>query len=189
VKSQSLADAEQILQQHGVRYTGSPKQKNSSTIAKGHVISVDPPAGRRITKDHAVQITISLGPPVRLVPTIAQGTALADARKTLTDEKFTVHESEQYSADVPAGSVISVSPTGYRVLGSTVDVVVSKGPEFVTVPDIALLTPFPRAKAQLEQLGFVVAREGAGFHRRNLVVDQDLRGLVHVGSTVTLTVI
>ena len=190
VKNQTLAAAEQILQVHGVRYVPSPKYASSTTVAEGKVISVDPPAGTNITKTKSVQLTVSTGPPIVEIPTIAQGTAYTDAEQALKDKKFEVKRVDSYSDDVPAGQVITTDPVGRARLGSTVTVTVSKGPEFVQMPAIPLLTPFPEAKAQLEQLGLVVHRNEVGKKKRNLVIDQDVPAgtSVHVGSTVTLTV-
>jgi serine/threonine-protein kinase len=193
VKNQTLAAAEQILQVHGVRYVPSPKYASSTTVADGMVISVDPPPGTNIKKTDTVQLTVSSGPPIVDIPTIGQGTAYADAEQALVDQKFVVKRVDQYSDDVTIGQVITTAPTGRAPLGATITVTVSKGPEFVTMPAIALLTPYGQAKTQLQELGLVVHRTDVSpgdKKNRNLVIDQDVPAgtSVHVGSTVTLTV-
>ncbi len=190
VANQTLAAAEQILQVHGVRYVPSPKYASSTTVAEGKVISIDPAAGTNLTKTKPVQLTVSTGPPIVDIPTIAQGTPCTDAAHALTVKHFKVSQTQNYSDDVPAGQVITSAPTGSARYGATITVSCSRGPEFVTMPAIQLLTPYPQAKRQLEDLGLVVQRNAVGKKDRNLVIDQDVPAgtSVHVGSTVTLTV-
>jgi len=71
------------------------------------------------------------------------GKTLADARAELTRAGFVVGEvREVVHADIPAGSVSDQVPRARTPLaaGGTVDLVVSTGPEPVTVPDVARLT-------------------------------------------------
>jgi eukaryotic-like serine/threonine-protein kinase len=190
VKNQTLPAAEQILQVHGVRYVPSPKYASSTTVPEGKVISVEPGPGTTIKKTDTVQLTVSTGPPIVDIPTIGQGTPYDEAEQALKDKKFDVKRVDEYSDQVSAGQVITTSPVGRARLGSTITVTVSKGPEFVTMPAIPLLTPFGQAKTQLEQLGLIVHRDKVGKKDRNLVIDQNPHAgeSVHVGTIVTLTV-
>jgi eukaryotic-like serine/threonine-protein kinase len=190
VKNQTLPAAEQILQVHGVRYVPSPKYASSTTVPEGKVISVEPGPGTTIKKTDTVQLTFSTGPPIVDIPTIGQGTPYDEAEQALKDKKFDVKRVDEYSDQVSAGQVITTSPVGRARLGSTITVTVSKGPEFVTMPAIPLLTPFGQAKTQLEQLGLIVHRDKVGKKDRNLVIDQNPHAgeSVHVGTIVTLTV-
>src|SRR5699024_6649585 len=109
----------------------------------------------------------------------------------LEDAGFTVTTSQAHSGSVPEGSVISQSPasgTGYR--GDTVDLVVSQGPEMVTVPDVFRM-PEADARAELEATGFAVAVEhDRGEPVFGLVYQQsaDAGSELAKGSTVTITV-
>jgi len=86
--------------------------------------------------------------------------------------------------------VISVSPSDKAAKGTTVTVTVSKGPEFVTVPDIPLGTTEPDARAQLEGLGLVPDFQEQGTRNDPVVFAvPDAGKRVRVGSTVTVLVI
>jgi len=104
--------------------------------------------------------------------------------------------SEQFSEDVAAGTVISADPAdGARIIiGSDVELVVSKGPERFTVDGALLGQPYDAAAAAVEALGgdLQVARtdgrsddvdEGAV-----MAVDPAPGTELRRGDTVTLTV-
>lgn len=73
----------------------------------------------------------------RTVP-ILTGTQLTDAEAVLSSEDLAVRTEERFDDTVPAGHVISASPsTGTTVKkGSGVDLVVSKGVQTFPVPDV-----------------------------------------------------
>ncbi len=191
VHGQDLSAAESALQARDIKFA-PPTEVPSRTVGKGKVISVDPKAGTSIKRGALVHLTVSSGPPMVTVPSIAQGTPFDEAKQTLNDGKLKVHEIDEYSDTVAKGGVISVSPSGLVLEGSTVDTKVSLGPEFVTMPSIPLLTPIGDAKAQLEALGLTVRRQVFGGHDTgNRVIDQNIPAgqRVHVGTEVILTVI
>jgi serine/threonine-protein kinase len=71
-----------------------------------------------------------------VVPPEAASTSFAALQAALRGAGFKVAELTAYSDGVPAGDVVSVSPSaGTReVVGSTVTVIVSIGPHTVTIP-------------------------------------------------------
>ncbi len=188
----ALSQAEAVLQTRGIE-TGSKLTYGASiAVPSGNVISTDPPGGTKIKPSQSVSFVVSSGPPILDIPIISQGTPFRAARATLINAKFAVERSSAYDDTVPAGTVISVSPSGQAPQGSKVSVVVSKGPEFVDVPAISALSSFDNAKSELEQLGLRVDRQVVyGQGDRNLVIDQNPKPgeSVRVGSTVTLAVI
>jgi serine/threonine-protein kinase len=193
VVRQPLQQAFAMFQARGVQFSTSPDYRASWTVPKGDVISVNPPAGTAIPRSQVVHLIVSNGKPTATVPSIPQGMPFDDAKKTLTDAHFKVAERLEYNEDgVPAGDVVSTSPSGVQVVGTSITVVVSKGSAYVTMPDIPLLTKFADAKAQLEQLGLVVVKQAAvGDGKNGQVVGQDPPGgtRVHIGASVTLFVV
>jgi eukaryotic-like serine/threonine-protein kinase len=100
-----------------------------------------------------VTLTVSLG----AVPDVT-GQSLADATQKLQSVNLTVgpNPSEQYSDTVPDGAVISQSSADDPVVrGSAIDLVVSKGPAPITMPDVTNKT-IDQAQSTLEGLGLKV---------------------------------
>ncbi|WP_288467120.1 Stk1 family PASTA domain-containing Ser/Thr kinase [uncultured Curtobacterium sp.] len=99
-----------------------------------------------------VTLTVSLGP----VPDVA-GKSVADATAALDAVGLTVGaQSAQFSDDVPSGQVISQSVQDDPAKqGSAVDLVVSKGPAPIALPDVAGKT-VRDATSTLEALGLEV---------------------------------
>jgi eukaryotic-like serine/threonine-protein kinase len=101
-----------------------------------------------------------------------------------------VQKIEEFSDSVGKGEVIRISPDDQAPKFSTITVTVSKGPEFVTVPDISLGTSEDDARAQLEELGLVPDFQPLTGRNDPVVYDvPDAGQKVRVGSTVTVTVI
>ncbi len=109
--------------------TGAVTQQCSNTVAAGLVISQTPTANQIIPHGSAVALVVSTGPCPVTVPNVvglsqsAAGTALTAAHLT------TGTVTEQYSATVAAGLVISQNPTANSeaIYNSAVNLVVSKG--------------------------------------------------------------
>ncbi|MCE9622929.1 MAG: PASTA domain-containing protein [Actinomycetia bacterium] len=112
-------------------------------------------AGDTVTKGTVVQVVLSAGPEPRVVPELT-GTALAVATTALEAETLLIAVGpEEFSPTVPVGHVISQSPVAGTVVefGTTVTVVLSKGPDLVAIPSLAGLDPN----------GVTVALRDAGF--------------------------
>jgi serine/threonine-protein kinase len=189
VATLSPADAEAALQRGGVtKFT--TQQRPDDTVHTGVVIGTDPPAGTKIKRTDAVTILVSTGPPILDVPKIAPGTPYADAEHALKVAGFGVARVDQFADSIAAGTVISLSPSDHQVKFGTVTVTVSKGPQFVTIPNIAPGTPFSQAKAQLEGLGLVVQQQKAfNLYNQFATMDPPAGTVVQVGSTVVVTTI
>ena len=82
------------------------------------------------------------------------------AKAMLDEAKLKVTMKEEYSSTVDKGHVISASlKAGAQIhWNDTVTVVVSKGPETVTVPDVTGMD-FTRARSVLEDMGFTVVQK------------------------------
>jgi serine/threonine-protein kinase len=162
-------------------------------VPKNKVVGTDPAAGQHVRAQDPVTIVVSLGPPLVDVPDIAPGTSYADAKRTLKESpgKFKVTANDEYSDIVEKGDVITVNPSDQAVKVSTITVTVSKGPEFVTMPDIPIGTSEADARDQLAQLGLEPEFRAQFGNRPNPVVYgvPSAGDKVRVGSTVTVIVI
>ncbi|MGB9377139.1 MAG: Stk1 family PASTA domain-containing Ser/Thr kinase [Mycobacteriales bacterium] len=132
----SLADAEATVKKAGLSVRLGPKAY-SEVIPTGAVVAQDPAATDRIRKGTAITLTISLGKERYKVPDL-KGTKQADAEAKLKAAKLTPSVQKSYNDSVPAGTVISQSPTaGTSVRPHTsVTMVVSNGPVPVDVPSV-----------------------------------------------------
>lgn len=135
VVGKDLSAAKTILRNHHLTAT---VQRQRSGKPANQVLAQDPPGRRKVARDSAVTLTVSGGPGQTLVPTIT-GSKLADARATLkADHLILGTQTKQPSDTVSKNFIISQNPPpGAKVpRGSAVDVVVSSGPETVTVPSV-----------------------------------------------------
>jgi serine/threonine-protein kinase len=105
--------------------------------AAGTVISQTPTAGAEVAKGAGVTFTVSKGPQVGTVPSVV-GQAQAAAQATLTQAGFKSTVSNQYSDTIAVGTVLAQSPTAgsNSSVGVTVALVISQGPQPVTVPSV-----------------------------------------------------
>jgi serine/threonine-protein kinase len=191
VSKMSLSDAETLLQERGLTFNPTQRTKHSIKVPQGHVIGTDPAAGAQIRRAQQITLVVSSGPPTIHVPDVAVGTPFDQAERTLTKAKFEVSRVNEYNDSVPADGVISVDPAQRATYGSTLTVTVSRGPEFVTIPDFPPLSPLDDVRTQLEQLHLHVDVQQAfgGRTGRVIQIDPESGTKVHPGDTVTVTVV
>jgi beta-lactam-binding protein with PASTA domain len=122
--------------------------------ARGEVLDQSPLHGS-LEEGSTVTLTVSAGPPKVRVPSLI-GMTVDEARGVIEDDAKGMvlgKVTEEYSPE-EEGTVISYSPSKPRVQwGSTIDVVVSRGPQPLDVPDVAGL-PGDAAVERLEETGF-----------------------------------
>jgi eukaryotic-like serine/threonine-protein kinase len=153
VEGLSENDAEDALNQAGFK----PKieRQYSDTVAKGTVISANPPQGEEITKGRTVTLTVSKGKQGIAVPQLV-GTTRDDAEGQLSDAGLTANVTEKESSK-EAGTVLSQDPPAGTTVdkGATVNLVVAKArPE---VPDVTTGNPaVADAQKKLEAAGYKV---------------------------------
>jgi beta-lactam-binding protein with PASTA domain len=107
---------------------GTVTARINAMVPAGSVISQSPGMGVSVAPGKAVNLAVSLGPPVK-VPNVV-GQTQAAATTAIRGARLTVGSvTEQASSTIPAGSVISQSPAAKtRVAAATaVDLVVSSG--------------------------------------------------------------
>ncbi|MCU4186524.1 PASTA domain-containing protein [Acidiferrimicrobium sp. IK] len=130
----SQADATTILTTLGLK-VGTVTQSYSLTVPEGQVISSSPSSGT-LLPGQPVALTVSAGKPFVTVPSL--DSTFTAAQAALSALGLPASENDQFSDTVPKGQVIASSPAaGTKVrVGTGVTVVVSKGPDVVTVPSV-----------------------------------------------------
>ncbi len=101
----------------------------SNDVEKGKVVSQNPMNGKA-AKNSRVTIAVSEGKGKAIVPADLVGKDVNNASQKLQAAGLWINITEEYSTNYDAGIVIRVDGAGTKVeIGSTVNVVVSKGPE------------------------------------------------------------
>jgi len=153
-----------------------------ATIDAGLVIGTEPD-GEFAEAEEPITLLISKGPDLVAIPSV-EGETKDDAVAILRGEGFVVDLVREESRDVEEGLAIRTEPGAGEeaARGSTITLVVSKGPPLVDVPDLQCMSK-GQAKDALKAAGLRAAFEGSG----SRVVDQqpgpDARA--PEGSTVT----
>ena len=170
---------------------GTKVEAFDDTVAAGSVAGTDPKIGTQVKPGTSISILVSKGPKPVPVPDI-DGKKSAAAQSALTDVGLVPAVTEKYSEKVPEGQVIKVTPKPGTVVnsGTTVDLVVSKGPPPVEVPRLVDLRK-SQAIAILKKLGLVPKIVAAGFTPLNRVFSQDPPAgtMIPKGSVVTIRIV
>jgi serine/threonine-protein kinase len=114
-------------------------------------------AGGNVTKGTAVRLVASKGPAPRPAPDLT-AKPLADATAALTALQLHITRNlDEFSPTVPAGQVIRQDPAPGTLIvrDGSVNVTLSKGPDLVSVPNLAGMA-INAATAALVAAGFVV---------------------------------
>ncbi|MPZ87549.1 MAG: Stk1 family PASTA domain-containing Ser/Thr kinase [Nitriliruptorales bacterium] len=152
VRNMSIDQAEQRIRDDGLVPQRVDPPEETPGLEAGQVIDTDPEPGTLVEEGSTVQIRYSAGPPQVQVPDVA-GQPQPEAEAALQDAELEVGEvTEEPSDDVEAGLVIhSDPPAGTEVdQDSTVDLVVSTGPESLPMPNVQGL-PEDQAQQQLRE--------------------------------------
>ena len=163
----------------------------------GVILSQDPKDGSSRKSGLVIHVVVSAGSEDGVMLDVtglevrnAQYVILKDLIK---EYGLTVEQQEEYDDEVPAGNVISTVPAKDQPVsqGDTIVLVVSKGPEPVTVPSF-LQQSLEKAKADAEGIyGLVVeTREVASDQPAGTVVEQSIAPSTEVpkGSTIVFSV-
>ncbi len=136
-------------------------ERDEPTQTPGMVIEQAPPPGAELSEGSTVTLTVAIAATDAVVPDVVNETQ--DSATGLIEQAGlslgTV--TDQASATVPGGTVISQDPpagTGVEP-GSTVNLVVSLGNEQVTLPDLACV-PVDLAARQLGEIGLTMTVAG-----------------------------
>ena len=141
---------------------GTVTAENSEDVQRDYVIRWSVPGqgvlpvGTEVVSGTTVDLVVSAGPAQRPVPDITN-VAYDQAVAMLADPTVRLNAQrvdDEFSRDIPAGNVIRTDPpVGTAVdRDSTVVIVVSKGPDYVTVPNVAGM-PLAQAVETLRAAG------------------------------------
>ncbi|WP_314966388.1 Stk1 family PASTA domain-containing Ser/Thr kinase [uncultured Actinomyces sp.] len=171
----------------------SVEEEFSDDVQSGIVTHSDPDGGSSVHKSTNVQLYVSKGIDMKDVPNVV-GKGQDEASRTLTDAGLALGAvTDAYSEDVPPGQVISQSVAAGTSLAhdSTVDVVLSKGREPLTVPTLTGKGA-SAAKSSIEALGLVASPTEAYSDTvpEGQVISQQTRegSTVYRGDSVSYTV-
>jgi len=144
-----------------------------------------------VPPDTPIDLVISKGPEPVELPDIT-GKKQSVATKRLEEAGLQVTATKEFSTSVAEGRVVSMSPKAATVVdsGSTVELVVSKGPPPVEVPNLIDMRR-KVAVEELQRLGLKAKIDDGEVTRLNRVFDQTPSPgeMVPRGTTVTLRII
>ena len=192
VVGKSFEDASAILQK-----AGFPAQQGESryhkTIPANTVIQEDPPAGSRQKRGTTVVLALSAGQKTAEVP-VTTNMSQQQARIAIENTGLTMGNVSEQLADAPRGLVIATTPpAGTQVqLPGTVDIVLSRGPATVQMPDLYGRS-VGEARSMVEQLGLRIAgvsRDTSSLQPENTVIRQlpQAGQTISAGGPVSLTI-
>jgi serine/threonine-protein kinase len=162
----------------------------SDQAPRGFVISSSPAAGKKVKRDAVIDLLISKGIETIDVTSYV-GKSADQALNELTEGGFDVETVNEFSESVLAGTVITQVPSGGAPLakGAKITLTVSKGSQYVFIPNIFSLTE-AKARAALADLELKVVVKKIGVKKVKAVtnISPKIGTKVKRGSTVTITV-
>ncbi len=153
----SVVDARNTLIDLGLA-VGQEQSRPDPTVPKDAVISSDPPAGTVVDKGQAIDLVLSSGPEMMVVPDVV-GSGESSAVVALQDAGFQVDPlyTREFNSKYKAGIVFNTDPPvrSEAAKGAKVHLWISKGTEMAAVPFVGDLTQAD-ATTELNAQGFVV---------------------------------
>ncbi len=181
---QTLDQARALLDDAGLEL-GDVTERADPDRAEGIVIEQNPPAGVEVGAGTPVNVVVSTGPELVIVPDLVEMSE-RDAISELQDLGLRFTTDEEFSSEIAEGLVIRSDPEAGTELqsGDFVLLIVSQGPEPVDVPNLLGLTP-GQAEDVLDDLGLEISVSNT----TQPVADQGQDGTVvsqnpNVGATV-----
>lgn len=125
-----------------VEQTTASDDTYSMEVPQGALLSLSVDPGATLPHNTTITVTVSQGPKPVTMPNIV-GKTKDEAQQTMDDLKLTANWTESFDDKIPQGQVISTSVSNGNTLhwGDSVDVVVSKGPETITLPNMWVRKP------------------------------------------------
>ncbi|GMQ84602.1 MAG: Stk1 family PASTA domain-containing Ser/Thr kinase [Acidimicrobiia bacterium] len=130
-------------------------ERTSETVPVGIVIESDPPAGTEVEVGSFVTLVVSVGPQQFSVPEVV-GETEEVARALIEAQGFLIGQvTYTLTEDIPTSTVISQSPEAGTPAeaGTVVNLVVSRGPFSIEVPDVSGMSA-EGAQLELTRAGF-----------------------------------
>ena len=163
VVGKTTEEASRAIENAGFKVGKMDSAYDTNTEA-GKVISQNPGAGDKAAKGATINLVVSQGTEKVSVPDVT-GKSQSEATSALTKLGFAIGTVTQESSDkVSEGNVISTDPAAgsEAAKGSTINIVVSKGSDKVTVPNFVGLS-LSEAKAKAEAAGLYLSQTGSDY--------------------------
>src|SRR4051794_40246396 len=164
VVGQSLGDAEATLAGKGLA-VGKIVQQYDTKVPRGDVISQNPPPDILLRKGQSVDLVVSLGVHIVIVPGDLVGLTEDEARARLRVALLRVGQVVSRNSDAPAGQVLGTDPTGGSRVPENSEITLFVSNARVKVPDV-IGKDTATATSLLEQAGFVVVEQPAAVFDR-----------------------
>jgi eukaryotic-like serine/threonine-protein kinase len=192
VVGKKFEDAAAVLKK-----AGFPAQQGETrfhkTLPANIVLQEDPPAGSRQKRGTNVVLALSAGQKTAEVP-VTTNMSQQQARISIENTGLTMGNVSEQLSDAPRGLVIGTQPpAGTKVeLPGNVDIVLSKGPATVMVPDFYGRN-LGEVRSMVEQIGLRIAgvsRDTSSLQPENTVIRQlpAAGQTIAAGGPVSLTV-
>ena len=154
-------EARKAVEDLGLVWELSADQVASDTVEEGKIAQINPSAGSKVKVGSTVTGYASSGSNTVTVPDVS-GRSQEEARNLLSEVGLEVGNVTFEASDVDKDRVARTSPEAGASAskGDSVDLVISSGPEMVTIPDYLEGTAYEDTKAKLEALGLVVDGKG-----------------------------
>ena len=193
VTGMSVVDATKALADVGL-IVGTQQTAFDPVVPKDAVISTNPPKDASVEKGQAIDLVVSSGPEMVLVPSVV-GSGEASAVLALQEAGFQVDPimTREFNAKFGSGIVFKTDPAdgSQAAKGAKIRLWVSEGKETVAVPFVGDLTQAD-ATGKLKDLGFEVkvTPQADMVVAKGSVIDQKPAGgvLADKGSVVTIIV-
>lgn len=171
--------------------SGGRTEAFDDNVAMGQVAKTTPKTGSELKPGERVDLVISKGPKPVEIPKMV-GKQVKTVEANLKNLGLQVDRSNVFSETQKKNTVMSIKPKAGNTVpsGSVVEIVVSKGPPPVTVPN---LIDMPRQKAilALKKIGLRAKVEVGAVAPLNRVISQSPAAGTDIpkGSTVTIRII
>lgn len=191
LKGKTFDEAKQALNDIGLGIERGGEE-SSDTYAQGQIVGQSVEAGTQVEKNTTILVTISSGAGEFDVPNVV-GLDKDSAEAKLEECGLTPNSNFEYSESVANGLVISQSPEGggKAKKGDTVSLVISRGVEPITMPNV-LNKPESEARAALSALGLNVTTTSDYSNdvpEGNVISQSVVEGkAVEKGATITLVI-
>ena len=186
--------AQRALEKQGLDW-GTPERVYSDTVPAGNIVSCQPKAGQKVGLGQTVAAAVSRGVETKTVPDVV-GKTKDQATAAIKAAGLTPGDvTEEYSASVDSGKIISSAPKAGKVIkhSEKVSLVVSKGKEPTTIPDVTGLSE-DEAKKALEDAGLKKGKVSKSYSdsvaKGNVISSSPIAGAsgYYKGDSVDLTI-
>jgi serine/threonine-protein kinase len=152
----TLTEAQGAAQRAGLQVAVGARAFSDAVPADA-IVSQDQPAGKRVKAGRVINVVISQGREMVSAPDLV-GQPLPQVRLVVEGARLKLGQvSERFDDSVKPGVIIAQEPLAGTSVprGSTVTLVVSRGPELVEMP-VLVGRPLDEARRRLEELGLIV---------------------------------